>query len=97
MPCHQKQKGSQAITLSLLITMSLHNQLSLTLVTCPLLVFRVSLEERMRERADRVRLDDLGVVVPDGPRVVLVLLVCARTLPDLKKGNNNSLLIGWQK
>ena len=42
----------------------------------------MSLEERVRERADRVRLDDLGVVVPDGPCVVLILLVCGRTLLD---------------
>ena len=56
-----------------------------TLVTCPPLVFGMSLEERVRQRADRVRLDDLGVVVPDGPRVVLVLLICARTPADLKR------------
>ena len=42
----------------------------------------VLVEERVRERADRVRLDDLGVVVPDGPCVVLILLVCGRTLLD---------------
>ena len=56
-----------------------------TLVTCPPLVFGMSLKERVRQSADRVRLDDLGVLVPDGPRVVLVLLICARTLTDLKR------------
>ena len=50
-----------------------------------MLIFgRVSLEEGVRERADRVRLDDLGVVVPYGPRVVFVLLVGARASPDLE-------------
>ena len=54
----------------------------MTYVTCPPLVFGMSLEERVRERADRVRLDDLGVVVPYGPRVVLVLLISGAAIME---------------
>ena len=57
----------------------------LSQISTTALLLRVSLEERVRKRADRVRLHDLGVFVPDGPRVVLVLLVRARTPPNLER------------
>ena len=55
----------------------------------------MSLEEGVRERADRVWLHDLRVVVPDGPRVVLVLLVRARAPPDLEMSRFGQVQGHW--
>ena len=75
--------------------MSTHSTI-VSLFPKSLLIFRrVSLEEGVRERADRLGLDDLGVVVPYGPRVVLVLLVRARAPPDLEMSRFGQVQGHW--